>query len=367
MLSLATAVCGQCDYALCLNGESIPSQVSSMAVRSKRHPKLLELIAVGDGKENVDSLAVALNVSSKTIRRDLDDLRSLGFAILEHGVAHAPKTLSIDKQSLSQLRLTYDEAFALMLYRLGNSSFDGTLFGQAAVSAFSKVEGTMGPVEKDYVRRMMPRVRRISVGSDYSNRADTVEALTIGIEDAKAIEITYLSARSTEPVTYVIEPYGLVEHRGTLYVVGHSRRHEEIRTWKLDRMLAAEVTRRSFKIPAGFDINQHFLGAFAIHRGGTTAAVTVRFTGSAVRYVQEKRMHPSQRIELKSDGSAHVHFELSSTVEVRSWILSFGSVAEVLSPDSLREEIRNEIAQMLVQYDPNGLTTGQQDSMQRDS
>lgn len=91
-----------------------------MAVRSKRHPKLLELIALGDGKENVDSLAVALQVSSKTIRRDLDDLRILGFAILEHGVAHASKTLSIDKQSLSQLRLTYDEAFALMLYRLGN-------------------------------------------------------------------------------------------------------------------------------------------------------------------------------------------------------------------------------------------------------
>jgi predicted DNA-binding transcriptional regulator YafY len=203
--------------------ESLPVPVTSMAIRSKRHPKLLELIVSGDGKHDVDSLARALRVSGKTIRRDLDDLRRLGFAIVEHGPPHAAKTLSLDKHSLSQLKLTYDEVFSLLLYRLGNSPFEGTLFGHAAASAFAKVEGAMGPVEKDYVGRMMPRVRRNSVGGDYSEHADAVEALTVGIEDSKAVEITYLSARSTEPVTYLIEPYGMVEHRGTLYVVGHSK------------------------------------------------------------------------------------------------------------------------------------------------
>lgn len=332
-----------------------------MAIRSKRHPKLLELIAIGDGKHDVDSLATALRVSSKTVRRDLDDLRRLGFAILEHGPPHGPKTLSLDKQSLSHLKLTYDEVFALLLYRLGNSPFEGTLFGQAAASAFAKVEGAMGPVEKGYVERMMPRVRRNSVGGDYSKQADAVEALTLGIEDSKAVEITYLSARSTEPVTYLIEPYGMVEHRGTLYVVGHSKRHAEIRTWKVDRVLAADVTGRSFQPPSGFDINEHFRGAFAIHRGDTTTNVTVRFYGSATRYVQEKRMHPSQRVEIESDGTALVHFELSGTLEIRSWILSFGPAAEVLEPESLREEIREQLVQMLAQYDPQASGCGKRD------
>lgn len=329
-----------------------------MATKSKRHPRLLELIAIGDGKEDIDSLAKALHVSSKTIRRDLEDLRKLGFAIVERGELHGAKTLWLDKKSISHLKLTYDEVFSLLLYRLGNPTFDGTQIGQAAASAFAKVEGAMGPVEKDYVQRMMPRVRRHAVGGDYSKHSDIVEALTLGIEDAKAVEITYLSARSTEPVTYVIEPYGLVEHRGTLYVVGHSKRHDEIRTWKIDRMLGAEITRRSFQPPSGFNINEHFSGAFAIVRGDSTVEVTVRFTGSATRYVQEKRMHPSQRVELQSDGTALVHFELTSTLEVRSWILSFGSAAEVLSPKNLREEIREQVVQMLVRYDPQGLTTG---------
>ena len=332
-----------------------------MAIRSKRHPKLLELIAAGDGKHDVDSLATALRVSGKTIRRDLDDLRRLGFAIVEHGAPHGPKTLSLDKQSLSQLKLTYDEVFSLLLYRLGSSPFEGTLFGHAAASAFAKVEGAMGPVEKDYVGRMMPRVRRNSVGGDYSKHADAVDALTLGIEDSKAVEITYLSARSTEPVTYLIEPYGMVEHRGTLYVVGHSSRHAEIRTWKVDRVLAADVTRRAFQPPSDFDINEHFRGAFAIHRGDTTTNVTVRFYGSATRYVQEKRMHPSQRVEIEPDGTALVHFELSSTLEIRSWVLSFGPAAEVLEPESLREEIREQLVQMLAQYEPQASGCGKRD------
>lgn len=328
-----------------------------MATKSKRHPKLLDLIVRGDGKEDVDSLAKALKVSSKTVRRDLNDLRKLGFAILEQGEPHGAKALSLDKKAIPQLKLTYDEVFSLLLYRLGNPTFDGTQIGQAAASAFAKVEGAMGPVEKDYVQRMLPRVRRNSVGGDYSKHSDTVEALTLGIEDTKAIEITYLSARSTEPVTYVIEPYGLVEHRGTLYVVGHSKRHDEIRTWKVDRMVAAEITRHSFQQPSGFDINEHFRGAFAIVRGDSAVKVTVRFNGSATRYVQDKRMHPSQRVELQTDGMALVHFELTSTLEVRSWILSFGSAAEVLSPESLREEIREQIVQMLVRYDTQRLIT----------
>lgn len=322
-----------------------------MAPRAKRHPKLLELIALGDGAEDVDSLAKALNVSSKTVRRDLNDLRSLGFTIREHGDSHAPKKLSLDGQAFSEFKLTYDEAFVLMLYRLGNSSLEGTVFGQAAASAFAKFDGVIGPVEKEYLRRMMPRVRRNSVGGDYSKHSEVVEALTLAVEDAKVIEIKYRSANRKEPLTYDIEPYGLVEHRGTLYVVGHSERHREIRVWKVDRMIAAEVTRRSFRPPSDFDINEYFGGAFAVVRGDAAMSAAIRFTGTAARYVQEKQMHPSQRVEVQPDGSAIAHFELNSTVEIRSWILSFGPAAEVLSPESLRNEVCGLIGQMLCHYE----------------
>jgi predicted DNA-binding transcriptional regulator YafY len=72
-------------------------------------------------------------------------------------------------------------------------------------------------------------------------------------------------------------------------------------------------------------------------------------------------MHPSQRVEIEPDGTALVHFELSSTLEIRSWILSFGPAAEVLEPESLREEIRDQLAETLAHYDPNAWMSAKRD------
>jgi len=51
------------------------------------------------------------------------------------------------------------------------------------------------------------------------------------------------------------------------------------------------------------------------------------------------------------DGSLLAELRLSSTAELKPWILSFGPAAEVLEPPSLREEIAAELEQMLTAYD----------------
>jgi predicted DNA-binding transcriptional regulator YafY len=322
-----------------------------MPTRSQRHPRLLELLALDDSDHDLESLATALKVSVKTVRRDIGDLRKLGFPICERGAPHERKTLHLDSRGLIRFRLTYDEAFALLVHRLGNPYIAGTLFGQSASNAYQKIEGSLGPVEKDYIRRMLPRVRRNAVGGDYSKHSEVIETLTLCIEDSKSTEIVYQSLRRTEPSSYSIHPYGLVEHRGTLYIVGYSERHQEIRTWKIDRMISAQMTPTAFLLPSDFDINQYFDSAFAIYRGTNPTKVTVRFHGSATRYIKEKRMHPSQNIEPQDDGSVLAHFKLNTLEEVRSWILSFGASAEVIAPELLKQQVSEEINRMRKYYE----------------
>ena len=108
-------------------------------------------------------------------------------------------------------------------------------------------------------------------------------------------------------------------------------------------MLDAEATQVPFSRPKEFDVKQHFRGAFAVVSGITPVAVTVRFSGNAARYVQEKRMHPSQLTVAHSGATVDVTFDLTSTLEIKSWILSFGSSAEVLSPQSLHDEIKQDL------------------------
>ncbi|MFH0800821.1 MAG: WYL domain-containing protein, partial [bacterium] len=53
------------------------------------------------------------------------------------------------------------------------------------------------------------------------------------------------------------------------------------------------------------------------------------------------------------DGSLILHFTTSSRYEVKAWILSHGSHAEVLSPAWLREELREEVEKLKKIYSGN--------------
>ncbi len=321
-----------------------------MAIRAERHPRLLLHIANGDGVQGVESLANSLGVSVKTLRRDLASLRDLGVPIEERIGPHGQKTFWLAKEALPQIKFNYDEALALMLCRSSLESLRGTLIGNSIETAFEKIQGAIGPFEVKYLNKMLPRIHTTSTGGQYATQSDVIDALTCGIEDSRATFITYQSIRSTEPVTYDIHPYGFVEHRGTLYVVGFSCPNERVQLWKVDRMLDAEATDVPFSRPLDFDVQAYFEGAFAVVAGQESHAIRIRFTGSAARYVQEKRMHASQHVELAADGAAIVTFELTSTFEIKSWILSFGSAAEVLAPESLRHEIQQDLTAALHTY-----------------
>ena len=80
----------------------------------------------------------------------------------------------------------------------------------------------------------------------------------------------------------------------------------------------------------------------------------IRFSPAVARFVQEKKWHPSQRLSPQQDGSLIVEFQLSSIVEVKSWVLSFGREAEVLAPESLRAEISDDVRLLAERYGRTG-------------
>jgi len=80
--------------------------------------------------------------------------------------------------------------------------------------------------------------------------------------------------------------------------------------------------------------------------------VRVRFSRNVARYVEEKTWHPSQKLTRQKDGSLAAEFDLSTTEEIKRWILSFGKNAAVLAPECLRREMNDELRSTLLQYRP---------------
>jgi len=170
------------------------------------------------------------------------------------------------------------------------------------------------------------------------------------MEDRRIAHITYQSLQATEPVTYDIYPYGLIEHRGSLYVVGWAPRRERIQHWKIDRIEEVEVTPLQFERPAGFDLRQHLSKSFGVFHGEGDVHVKVRFSPAVARYLQEGRWHPSQKLTKQRDGSLLAEFDLSTTEEIKHWILSFGRHAEVLEPPTLRDDVAHEVEALQPKY-----------------
>jgi predicted DNA-binding transcriptional regulator YafY len=299
-------------------------------------------------------LAGDAGVSSKTILRDLDMLRELGFPLVHATSDHGRKHWKLDgAKGLLQIQFTVEEAAALYLGRQFLEPLAGTYFFDGAQRAFQKIRSTLGDAALRHLEKLAAAFYQKTHGwSDYSQQGELIDELVRAIEDRCLTVITYQSLRSTEPVThYDIHPLALVWHRHALYLIAHSCDHGATRTFKVDRVSAADVQGLQFNRPPDFDPRELLAGSFGIFEGdGPTQTVRIRFSREVARVVAERTHHSSQRLTPQPDGMLLADFDLSSFEELTSWILSWGKHAEVLEPKSLREKIAAEMLVCLEKY-----------------
>ncbi len=297
-------------------------------------------------------LAEELGVSGKTIRRDLDTFRQVGFPLEEIVENRGRKRWRIAPNVRQPaLAFAYDEAVALFVAQQLMHPLAGSPFAEAAQRAFRKVSACLGHGAAQYVKQFATMFCQTTSGTrNYADKAELIDRLLLAIEDRRSVLITYQSLRAAEPVTYSIDPYGLIHHRGSLYLVGWLPSQEQVRHWKVDRMFDAEPTESRFQRPDQFDLQEHMAKSFGVYHGQHEVHVAVRFSSTVARYVSEKVWHSSQRLQPQSDGSLVAEFDLNSIEEFKHWILSFGAHAVVLEPEALREEVCRELEAAVANY-----------------
>jgi len=105
-------------------------------------------------------------------------------------------------------------------------------------------------------------------------------------------------------------------------------------------------SKRSYSVPEDFDFKDFTQRSFGVFQG-EPVKVRVWFSPEVAGYVKEKIWHESQEIHPQDDGSVVFEAEVAGTIEIKAWIMSWGSQARVLEPESLRDEIRAEAMAIL--------------------
>lgn len=301
----------------------------------------------------VRELAAELNVTQKTIRRDLQTLDRVGFPLHEEKAARGKKLWKLqNRDGPPQFTFNLTEVLSLYLGRRFLEPLAGTYFWDGAQSAFAKVRASLDEQAIRYLEKIAAAFHETSLGAgDYAKRGQLIDTLMIGVEDRRFTSISYQSTRSTEPVSNIVYPYGLIFHRGSLYLVAFAPEHKEVRHYKVDRIDEAEVLDLRFPKPPDFELQTHLAHTFGVYHGdGQPVRIRVHFLQPVVRYVQESNWHESQQLTPQRDGSLLADFELSRTEEIKSWVLSFGRNAVVLEPDELRAEILSDLKTLIDHY-----------------
>jgi predicted DNA-binding transcriptional regulator YafY len=301
----------------------------------------------------VKEMAVEVGVCEKTIRRDLELFRSVGFPVEETIGARGRKSWRM-KESWGQPPLAFDfeEAAALYVSRRLLDPLEDTWIGEASRNAFAKIKSSLGSNVLIYLDRFHRWFYTTSPDRhDYANRSQVISDLQIALEDRRSVRLSYCSEHDVAPSTREVIPHSFVKHHGALYLSAHAQGDAKEKTYKVDRIESVALGASPAHPPDGFDITSHMANSFGVYQSdGPSMTVKVRFAPAVARYVAESRRHTSQRLTHEPDGGLIADFTLTSTVEIKSWILSFGAKAVVLEPETLRQEVAADLARALAAY-----------------
>ena len=305
---------------------------------------------------SIEELSKELHVSPRTIQRDLNVMKDADVSIdEEQKLPSGKKFLSFallpDKESR---HLNYDEAVALYIGRQFFEPMMGSILWESVNSALRKIRNAVGARAVYFFDHIGHQVLQTRVGwSNYNSKSQYLDDILLGMEDLRCVNIQYQSQDSPKPEIYAIDPYHILMHKGSIYIIGFSHKAKAIRHWKLDRVEAAIVLETKFKKPDDFSIDKYMEGSFGVIHFPTEKLlkVVIQFDESVARYVSEHIWSNSQKLTKQPDGSVVLELQLNNTVEVKNWILSFGSHAKVLKPTTLKDEIVADLQAALKQYE----------------
>jgi len=161
----------------------------------------------------------------------------------------------------------------------------------------------------------------------------------------KSIEIVYYTMSRKKETRRRVDPYRIWFFNGTFYLIGLCHMRNEVRIFALDRIKMLHQTKESFEVREDFTLEDFMGPSFGVYQG-ESINIKVWFHPDVAGYIKEKIWHESQQIHPQDDGSIIFEAEVAGTDEIRFWIMTWGSQAEVLAPASLREEIRAEAEMM---------------------
>jgi predicted DNA-binding transcriptional regulator YafY len=324
-----------------------------LRVRADRLVSLVLLLRQR-GRLSAATLARELEVSTRTVLRDIEALSAAGVPVYAERGRHGGFALLPGFQT-ELTGLNHDEALALLIAgsRRGEQAFG---LGSALASAMRKVFDALPESHRDTATGAAQRLL-IDPETDLLSHRLVAEEAPDGIlaEVRRAVfaghklRIHY-AAKDQTPQWRTVDPIGLVTVRDRGYLL--ATRSGADRTYRLSRVLAAEELPEPAQRPNRVDLDRVWRERCAQLLAHVGDQVTVLVRVNAARREDLVRTAQAVRAE-EPDADGWLRLEVTfSDPQHAEWALwQLATSAEALAPQWLRAALRNRAAAIATCYE----------------
>jgi proteasome accessory factor C len=309
-------------------------------------PRLLALVPwlLAHPDTPVGEVAEQFGVDERQIRRDLELIWMCGLP------GHGPGDLidviyDGDRVSLSNadtiarpLRLTVDEALALIAALRTLLGLPGLVATEAVDRALAKLEAAAGGIGDE-----------VAVAPDPASDPSVTATIAGALADGRRLHLTYWTPARDETTERDVDPIRMFTADGATYLVGWCRRVDDLRTFRLDRVVAVDVLADGADVPP--EARQRALDAGVFTPAAEDRVVTLELEPGA-RWVAD--YYPCETVDERGDGGLRVTLRARDDAWIRRLALGLAGAARVVAPADVVTAVAADATAALDRYAPFG-------------
>jgi predicted DNA-binding transcriptional regulator YafY len=296
-------------------------------------------------------LRKSLGVSTATLKRDLEYMRSRFNAPIEYDREAngyrfgAPRPGP--RYELPGLWFSADEAYALLSMHTLLAELQPGLLEPHLAPLKARLRAILGgePAWKDIEKRI-----RVFQPERRQARAEHFGLIATAVLRRSRLWIRHYNRKDDRETEREISPQRLVHYRGNWYVDAWCHLRNDLRSFAVDAIRAAELREARAKEIASAELDEHLGAGYGIFAGREVQWAKLRFTPQAARWVSAQVWHPKQRAQTEKDGSYVLEIPYAADRELLMEILKYGADVEVLAPDSLRARVAAALKEAAGRY-----------------
>jgi predicted DNA-binding transcriptional regulator YafY len=322
-----------------------------MAMRADRLLSILMLLQAR-GRLPAQELADELEVSVRTIYRDMDALSTAGVPVYaERGPGGGCALLDSYRTTLTGL--TRDEVRALFMLSIPAPLAELGV-DQELKAALLKLSASLPASRRGDEERARQRIHLDSVGwFETGEPVPHLHTIHQALWQDRRLHLV-CSLRFDVQAEWLVEPYGLVAKAGLWYLV--CGREGLIRVHRVSRVLDARIADHPFERPTDFDLAAFWRGwCTSVEENRARYPVMVRVSPELVPWLphffgESIREAIAWADSLDDEGWIALTLPFETAEDARERILSFGGSVEILEPQALRNSVVDYAQQILARY-----------------